>query len=107
MNRQQKFKIEKKLMALPFVNWDRYVDSGDAITIFGWIKRNDDYKDFAIIEFSTDDYEVNVWATSSKEHSESMGKIFQPDSKHNVCQRVEHKFNVKNCIRLKNDILPK
>ena len=88
-------------MAFPFVNWDRYVDSEKAITIFGWIKRDDNYKDFVIIEFSKEDYEVNIWATSSAKHSETMGKILLPDSKHNECKRVEHNFNVKNCVKIK------
>ncbi len=104
MDRQQKFKIEKKLMALPYVNWDRYVDSENHITIFGWIDRKkDNYKDFVYIEFGKPDYKINIFGTSSKKYSEAIHKVIFPDEdiEHNDCERVEHKFNIKNCIKLR------
>ncbi|KKN48611.1 hypothetical protein LCGC14_0651100 [marine sediment metagenome] len=105
MNREQKFKIEKKLMGLPYVNWDRYFDAENNITVFGWINREkDNYKDFVYIEFGKPDYDVSAWGTSSKEYSEAIHKIVysNEDVKHNDCKRVEHKFNIKNCIKLIN-----
>lgn len=102
MDRQQKFKIEKKLIGLPFVQWDRYINSTNAITIFGWVNREDNYKDFVIVEFNTDNYEVNVWNTSSLEYSKEISKIFEPFEEHNDCHRVEHYFNIKNCTKLKD-----
>ncbi len=102
MNREQKFKIKKKLIALSFVEWDRFTESHDnsALVVFGWIERDkDSYKDFVTIEFN-DKQEVVIWNTSSKEFSKKISGILDSDVPHHECQRVEKFFDIKNCIRL-------
>lgn len=99
MNRDQKFKIEKKLILLQFVEWDRYIESKSSITVFGWIKRKDKYKDFIIIEFDTVNYDINVWNTSSAKFSNIISELIDINNVHNECKRVQYKFNIKNCIR--------
>ena len=39
---------------MPFVTWDRYVVLVDAVETYGWIDREDSYKDFVCLFFYAD-----------------------------------------------------
>lgn len=78
---------------LPFVNWDRYIDLGSTVLIFGWIDRKQDsYKDFVSVEVNSRG-QVQ-YTTSSAEYSEEIAEIYAaygrlPRGSHESCQRVE------------------
>lgn len=93
--------IEKTLEKLPFVRWDRYIEDKDdnLIEMYGWIDREDDYKDFVLLEFNLNKKEVYFVATSSDKYSEQIAEIL--NSSHSDCIRVEDNFYVFNSI--KND----
>ena len=94
--------IEKVLSDIPFVNWDRFLDLKWArnrnITVFGWIEREDSYKDFVVLEFDLVRSEVFFVSTSSEKYSKKISEIL--GSSHTICQRVEDNFNVNNSIKL-------
>ena len=88
---------ESILERLDFVNWDRYFGEGENLIFFGWIDREDSYKDFVVLDFSV----RPVWfATSSKEYSEKIGEILEHRS-HSDCNRIEYSFDIENVIKLK------
>lgn len=94
---------------LPFVNWDRYIDCGSIIVVFGWIDRKqDNYKDFVTIEITQKGHVS--FTTSSAEYSEAISDIFAgygriPRGGHQPCQRFEDQellSDVKKVIKIRN-----
>ena len=90
--------IEETLNKFPEVTWDRFSEGVNDynhgfVWVFGWIAREDSYKDFAIIEFSKGT--VSSVETSSAKYSKEFCE--RVDFVHVDCQRVEHTFkNVKS-----------
>jgi hypothetical protein len=93
---------------LPFVNWDRFIDCGSIVVVFGWIDREEDnYKDFVSVEVSHRGYVE--FTTSSAKYSETISDIYfshgrLPSSAHNPCQRIEDNdrlADVRNIIRIR------
>ena len=94
--------ITRDLRNLDFVQWDRYTESKEHITLFGWIKREDKHEDFVIITYWPDKNDINYsfsWKTSSKKYSEIISRILNTD--HVPCKRIEDDFNIPNVIKLK------
>jgi hypothetical protein len=94
---------------LPFVNWDRFIDCGNIIVIFGWIDRKQDsYKDFVSLEITSKG--SISFTTSSAEYSEAISDIFAgygriPKGSHLPCQRVEdHELlkGIKKVIKIRD-----
>ena len=94
---------------LPFVNWDRFIDCGRTVVVFGWIDREkDSYKDFVSVEVSRRGY-VD-FTTSSAKHSETISEIYAshgrlPSSAHAPCQRIEDNdglAGIRNVIRIRD-----
>ncbi len=88
-----------------YITWDRYVmyQAGDDFcTVYGWIKREDEYKDFAVIEFNLTKKEIGFVITSSAKYSEQFNKDTDGlEIEHNHCKRIEDDFpDLKNCVRL-------
>lgn len=88
------------------VEWDRFVvedhDGTQCVRVYGWIDREDEYKDFVIARFWPDD-EWLGFTTSSDEYSEWLqAEWFGEDSldEHDSCRRVENAFSVENAIKL-------
>lgn len=57
---------------LPFVQWDRFThdtwfDEAETVSVYGWIYREDDYKDFVLIRFWPQ-MEEFVFTTSSEKY---------------------------------------
>ena len=104
MNEKKKLWIEKTLSDLPFVNWDRFLDlrfeENRVLHVFGWIKREDSYKDFVSLEFDVVNQKVFFIATSSKKYSKRIAEILGC-SDHADCQRIEDFFKIENMIKLK------
>lgn len=106
-------------MLLPFVKWDRFYENKEGIGLFGWIDREDTYKDFVFISYDYDSKEskkrhqhtwIMEWATSSVIYSKKIDTLLNDydGSEHADCQRVESIFDIPNCIKLKTttEILP-
>ena len=97
----------------PEVKWDRFIretsveptDELDGATVvytlYGWIDREDLYKDFVLIMFEWDG-SFTYW-TSSALYSEIFHERIHGDvSGHTDCERVEDWFpEIKNVVRLK------
>jgi hypothetical protein len=89
-----------------FVEWDRFVvkddDGTQCVHLYGWIDREDIYKDFVVVRFWPDS-EMFDFITSSDRHSEELHRIWfgeQDLDDHNACRRVEHTFDVQNAVEL-------
>jgi len=105
--------VEGLLRRCRFVEWDRFtvyehpdVDDEVGVTAYGWIDRDDGYKDFAVFTVWTDAEYIQSVTTSSAEYSGRltellMGGLDDDDGTgHNKCHRVEDTFNVENASTL-------
>lgn len=100
MNDNDREEIPSVLNRLPFVRWDRLVDDGDSVVVYGWIGRDDGRSDFVVATFRADSGEI---FTSSAERSAEIARLVTgSDDGHVECQRVEDVFGdlVDNAIRL-------
>lgn len=96
--------IAGKLRACRMVNWDRFTisDWGDvtAISVYGWIGREDSHEDFVLVVFWPEEEDLANW-TSSAKYSEEITEILHGDADdHSPCHRVEDAFNVSNQVTL-------
>lgn len=82
--------LEVALSLFPEVSWDRYTrDVDDTMMFYGWIDRDDSYKDFLILEFDENQH-VERFITSSAKYSEEFyTRLFGERKSHVPCQRVE------------------
>jgi len=94
-----------ELAALDFVTWDRYVKGRwgtcfDYVSIYGWIDREGEYKDFVEIIYWDDGGKYFI--TSSAEYTNEIHEVLfdaSPDE-HNDCQRVENAVDIENVATL-------
>jgi len=94
---------------LPFVNWDRFIDCGSTVVVFGWIDREkDNYKDFVCVEVS---HRGHVeYTTSSAKYSETISNIYVSHGRllpgtHEPCQRIEDSdmlTGIRNVVRIRD-----
>lgn len=92
--------IKKHLLKLPFVQWDRYAEVDSIQAYYGWIDRDDQYKDFVALFFEN----CTVWyLSSSAKYTHQIGiSLGMSDDSHADCKRIEHLFpDIKNVIKLK------
>jgi len=97
--------LEDKLAQLDFVEWDRYTggewsEGRQYVTVYGWIDRQDGYKDFVeIIRWGNGQL---YFTTSSAEHTEEIFEVLFDDSldNHKECQRVENALDIDNVVNL-------
>ena len=91
--------VESKLRKLDFIKWDRYYTFGTNLAFFGWIeRRQDEYKDFAVIVLNHNQKRLAGYHCSSPEYSSKIGEHF--GIRHSKCQRVENKFLIENKVEL-------
>lgn len=81
--------IKETLDKLSFVKWDRYIDLGNYLEIYGWIDRDDDYKDFVLLEFNLKTKEGYCLATSSSKYSKEISKLLDEEDEHIDCVSVK------------------
>ncbi|HDK42114.1 MAG TPA: hypothetical protein ENG87_01940 [Candidatus Pacearchaeota archaeon] len=100
MEQSKKEVIVNVLKKLDFVNWDRYFTYSGGLNVFGWIERDDNYKDFVLLEFVDETYAslCIAYSTSSKEYTEKIAEILNQE--HSECKRVEHFCDINNSIKL-------
>ncbi len=95
MNYKQR--IEGVLLSFPEVRWDRYSGlMAGYCTFSGWIDRDDQYKDFMVLDF--DSGVVAEYCTSSAKLSAEFAARL--DFSHDDCIRVEADFDIENMVRL-------
>lgn len=100
---------EDQLAKLDMVDWDRFTVGQDpkhglTISVYGWIDREDEFKDFVIVVFypESGDDGLQFYTTSSDEWTaEIHERLFgvEPES-HNDCKRVENYMDIPNAIEL-------
>jgi len=100
--------IRNNLQLLDFVDWDRFVefetDGGRVTRVYGWIEREDNYKDFVHLEFIEESSEILFLGTSSEKYSEKIDEILFEESNHVDCERVEKRFSkIKNKIQIQEE----
>jgi hypothetical protein len=100
-----KHNIEGALRQLDFVEWDRFVEGVweeglKYVSVYGWIDREDEYKDFVEVTFWDDG--GRWFTTSSDEYTYRIHEILfdEPPEEHNACKRVEDHFDLRNQIEL-------
>lgn len=77
------------LNKFPEVTWDRFTnESLGNYWFFGWIEREDQYKDFCVLEFSSFN-PISFSSSSAKYSAEFAHRLNLP---HNDCMRVEFRF---------------
>lgn len=97
--------VKEDLEKLDFVQWDRYTESGNNLNLYGWIDREDAYKDFVLVTYEalpeTNEYRLSAY-TSSAKHSLAISEIlFKNTNSHADCKRIEDVFDIKNVIKLR------
>jgi len=98
-------KHKDELKELDFVTWDRYVggcwgEDINYVSVYGWIDREDDYKDFVEVIYWDDG--GKYFTTSSAEYTQRIHQVLFDESpeKHKDCQRVENVVDIENTIKL-------
>ena len=95
--------VRKTLEELSFVKWDRFVHYVDPwrFKVYGWIDREDSYKDFVLLTFTNNGENYIVgYVTSSKKYDKEISKILGAEEDH-PCERVEDYLELPNVIKLK------
>lgn len=94
-------KIKLLLNKFTFVVWDRYTFNKGEYTFYGWIEREDNYKDFLILNFYAQTVDSPYMVTSSAKYSEEIVKIIGfPGMDHIKCKRIEGIKGIKNVVKL-------
>lgn len=97
--RAKRKEIEKILRKFKFVMWDRFMfEESDLVTFYGWIAREDSYKDFLVLK-----YDAGEWwyITSSVKYDNEIRDILGDKERGIPCQSVQYHYEVKNVIKLK------
>nr|WP_305794632.1 hypothetical protein [Halomarina rubra] len=101
--------MEKQLRKVRFVEWDRFTvgqwHDEQSVSVYGWIDREDEYKDFVLVIFWPESEEF-YFTTSSADRTEDIYRALVGDdmTEHNECHRVEDNFNVENSVTLNHDL---
>ncbi len=92
MTNNQFIAVKAYLNMFPEVTWDRYSGSKTNLEFFGWIDREDEYKDFMVLMFEMDNETAKPtsFTTSSAKYSPDFSKRLSWG--HDDCQRVEDLF---------------
>ena len=106
-------KVDKNILkitleALPFVNWDRFVETANYVQVYGWIPRNleKNYFDFIVLNFKKSDGTIAYITSADQKHDEIERILYKKPAAENKCQRVEDHFNIKNQINLSRSDSP-
>ena len=100
-------KISRWLSKFEFVEWDRFIETNEFYHIYGWINRDDNYKDFIVIDFSKKTGLPDFWISSSHTFDHKIIEVLKhlETLKHAInnaqCKRVEDFFPIKNKVVLK------
>ncbi|HEC66237.1 MAG TPA: hypothetical protein ENI23_13180, partial [bacterium] len=73
MAEKKEKEIKELLRKFPFVNWDRFIGAREEYTFYGWIDREDSYRDFLVLNFT--DPKKPWFCTSSNKYSKKIAAI--------------------------------
>lgn len=108
LNKRAKATMEEVMASLPFVEWDRFVkwDDGEeaGLTFYGWIERNDKYKDFVTLTLDLGGLPIEYMTSSAKYSRKICAILFGVKEGHENCRRVEDHFTVPNVIHLSTGV---
>lgn len=83
------------LRSLPEVKWDRM----GPMMAFGWVDREDQYKDFVLLTYSVES--TRYYTSAPWMHEVIEERLGFSKDRRQSCIRVEHVFpNLPNCIHL-------
>lgn len=88
LNPEAKAWLKPLLTGLSFVRWDRFIPFEIGMRVYGWINRDDSYKDFVVLDliFGASPKAILI-ATSSAKYSKRIAEYLE--LQHNDCLRVE------------------
>jgi hypothetical protein len=70
------------------IEWDRYTETEDQYTCYGWIGRRDGKKDFLVVNFGKEDELKDVWfCTSSAKYSKPFSDLLG-NNDHAACKKL-------------------
>jgi hypothetical protein len=95
MNTDLKLCAEEHMNLYPEVSWDRFTERPDGMTVYGWIGREDAYKDFMVLIIDLKGRSFFIrFLTSSARYSEEFSRR-AGGTGHIACKRVEGVFSVR------------
>ena len=99
---QAEKRVEGILAKFKFVKWDRFTEDTPncRLNFYGWIKRNDAYKDFIALTIFKQDFSIEYITSSAKWDKEICRILKVPLKEQLTCKRVEHYFDIKNVIKI-------
>lgn len=90
---------ESILNLFPEVSWDRFSGDFRELTVFGWIDREDQYKDFLVLLFNNGRLEKFV-TSSAKLSKEFSSRV---SFNHAPCRRVEEVVKNVKMVKLNSN----
>lgn len=100
MTRTAKENMEWWLNRFEFVTWDRFVESKHHIQFYGWIDREDNYKDFILLIFTQQTGKVDYFVSSSHARHDQILEILGKQINNFPCQRVEGSFKILHKVMI-------
>ena len=99
---EQRAAITTKMDEFPEVMWDRAAGADFYGVTYGWIDRDDERKDFLVLNWWKQGEEIQfAMTTSSSRYSEEFTRRIDPELDHRACERVEDEFpDVRRKIQL-------
>jgi len=99
MNPCLKICAEETMNEFPEVAWDRFTEKPNGLTLYGWIDREDEHKDFMLIMIDSVGRSILIkFVTSSAKYSEEFSRR-SGGTKHIPCQTVRGVFSVRTVAR--------
>jgi hypothetical protein len=98
MNIALKLCAEEQMNLFPEVAWDRYTESENGLTLYGWIGREDSHEDFMVILIKLAGRSLHIrFITSSARYSKEFSRR-SGGTHHIPCKRIEGVFNVRTTV---------
>ncbi len=107
MKEKVKKNISNWLNRFEFVKWDRFIETQSFFHIYGWIEREDQYKDFLVVNFDKRTGKPEFWISSSARFDYKIIEVFKHLGTMKLainiaqCKRADAFFDVVNTTRLK------
>lgn len=99
--------LQQRLAAAEMVEWDRFImeengDNSPMIRVYGWVDRDDQYKDFVLVDYFVEPEEVTyITSNPSIEDDLEAALVHKDEDVETVdCKRVEHYSDIDNAIQL-------
>jgi hypothetical protein len=98
MSPSLKLCAEEHMNLYPEVAWDRFTERPNGMTVYGWIGREDAYKDFMVLIIDLQGRSFFIrFITSSARYSKEFS-LRAGGTSHIACKRVEGVFAVRSTV---------